>query len=333
MVFVASQIHQEEVRSVGSKSLQKGFAGFVLLVISFLVLAQASPIPPQSGPLEKWCQEVGESLAGLKWGVSPCQGLEWKTGGVSVQGRPLVYAEFGNLKAENSTLIFATVHGDEITPFYVALELAHWLKDREAELVDMKVVVAPLVNPDGFLSRPRTRMNARGVDVNRNFTTEDWSAKALSAWKKRFKSDPRRFPGNAPSSEPETKFQEDLIRKIRPKKILSVHSPLNFLDYDGPSQLTLEKFPTDYAKSCERLKKALNAISGGFYPGSLGNYAGRELGIPTVTLELPSADPKKAALYWKKFSLGIRKMIHFSVPKYESGKLEGVDVSGSRSGG
>ncbi len=303
------------------------------LALFFVSLAQGSKSPSDLGPLEKWCHEVGDSVSALKWTVSSCNGIQWQVGGTSVQGRPLVYAEFGNPKAQNSTLIFATVHGDEVTPLYLALELVYWLKEREKELVNTRVVVAPLVNPDGFLHKPRTRMNARGVDVNRNFTTGDWSKKALLAWRKRFKSDPRRFPGNEPSSEPETKFQEDLIRKIRPTKILSVHSPLNFLDYDGPSQLTLEKFPTDYAKSCEKLKKALNAISGGFFPGSLGNYAGRELGIPTVTLELPSADPKKAAVYWKKFSLGIHKMIQFSVPKYESGKWEGVDVSGGRSGG
>ena len=312
--------------------MQKSIGYFGFLALFLIAVAEASKVSSDLGPMEKWCQEVGDSVSALSWDVSACNGIQWQSGGASVQGRPLVYAEFGNRQAENSTLIFATVHGDEITPLYLALELVHWLKDREKELVNTRVVVAPLVNPDGFLSKPRTRMNARGVDVNRNFMTGDWTKKALSAWKKKFKSDPRRFPGNEPSSEPETKFQEDLIRKIRPKKILSVHSPLNFLDYDGPSQLTLEKFPTDYAKSCEKLKKTLNAISGGFYPGSLGNYAGRELGIPTVTIELPSADPKKASFYWKKFSLGIRKVIQFSVPKYESGQWEGMGGAGARAG-
>ncbi len=333
MVFRSSKRAQKEVRSVRSNRMQRRIVWFSLSVLFFLPLAEGSKLSADPGTLEKWCQEVGDSVSSLHWAVSSCNGIHWQTGGTSVQGRPLVYAEFGNPKAENSTLIFATVHGDEITPLYLALELVHWLKEREKDLVNTRVVVAPLVNPDGFLNKPRTRMNARGVDVNRNFTTGDWTKKALSAWKKRFKSDPRRFPGNEPSSEPETKFQEDLIRKIRPTKILSVHSPLNFLDYDGPTQLTLEKFPTDYAKNCEKLKKTLNAISGGFYPGSLGNYAGRELGIPTVTLELPSADPKKALLYWKKFSLGIRKVILFSVPKYESGKWEGGDAAGARAGG
>jgi protein MpaA len=117
-------------------------------------------------------------------------------------------------------------------------------------------------------------------------------------------------------------FQEDLIRKFKPQKILSVHSPLNFLDYDGPSILTLSKFPLDYTRECDRLRRQLKANSGGFFPGSLGNYAGYELGIPTLTLELPSTDPNKAEAYWKRFSQGIRTMIHFSMPNYAAGALE-----------
>lgn len=333
MVSFSSEEHGNKKLKLRGSVMQSFIRWIGFFCFIFVGVAQANKPASGLGSIEKWCQEVNDSISELKWKMSSCNGIDWKVGGASVQGRPLVYAEFGNPKAENSTLIFSTVHGDEVTPLYIALEMVYWLKEREKEWVDTRVVVAPLVNPDGFFSKPRTRMNARGVDVNRNFTTGDWPSKALSAWKKKFKSDPRRFPGHEPSSEPETKFQEDLIRKIRPTKILSVHSPLNFLDYDGPSQLTLEKFPTDYAKSCEKLKKALNAISGNFYPGSLGNYAGRELGIPTVTLELPSADPRKAALYWKKFSLGIHKMIQFSVPKYESGKLEREEGSGNHKGG
>lgn len=289
---------------------------FVLSVNSF------ASVPPSSPGLKAWCSEMQSSVRNLKWNIDPCDGIDWKVSGSSVQGRSLVYAEFGSDKAENTTLIFSTVHGDEITPLYVAIQLVHWLKDRQSQLENTRVVIAPLVNPDGFFSAKRTRMNARGVDLNRNFATEDWSSRALSSWKVRYKKDPRRFPGNEPRSEPETLFQEDLIRKIRPQKILSIHSPLNYLDYDGPSSLTLSRFPKDYSQVCERLKKSLKAKSSGYFTGSLGNYAGRELGIPTLTLELPSADPRKAESYWKKFSEGISNMIQFTVPSYAARSLE-----------
>ncbi len=278
--------------------------------------------PPPEEPTQKWCAEIRSAILQFKWKLEPCNGIQWQIGGTSIKGRPLVYAEFGDLNAENTTLIFSTVHGDEITPLYLGLQLVHWIKERQNELGKTRVIIAPLVNPDGFFSIPKTRMNARGVDINRNFATQDWPTRALQAWKNRFKSDPRRFPGNHARSEPETLFQEQLIKKVHPQKILSIHSPLNFLDYDGPSKLTLSQFPRDYTRECDRLRKSLNAISGGFFPGSLGNFAGRELGIPTLTLELPSANPREAERYWKQFSHGIRKMIQFSVPDYASRNLK-----------
>lgn len=304
---------------------------YVLSLLVFLIKPNVyASLPAQGhlaqGSIDSWCHEVRAAVSKLNWKLEPCSPkLSWKSLGSSVEGRPLVYIEFGDPHAENTTLIFSTVHGDEITPLYVGLQLVNWIQERLPEL-DQKtrVVIAPLVNPDGFFHSPKTRMNARGVDVNRNFATKDWKERALVSWKKKFRSDPRRFPGHQPGSEPETRFQEALIHQVKPQKILSIHSPLNFLDYDGPSQLTLEQFPSDYAKSCERLKKTLNAISGGYYPGSLGNYAGQELGIPTVTLELPSADPKKAEKYWQQFLRGIKTVIHFSVPKYASTQLESL---------
>lgn len=278
-------------------------------------------VPETKKGVSGWCQETKEAIEKLKWKIDPCEGIAWQIAGTSVSGRPLVFTEFGDGEVSNTTLVFSTVHGDEITPFFIALQLARWAKDREASLKKTRLIIAPMVNPDGFLDLPRSRMNANGVDLNRNFATDDWKSHALQAWRGRFKSDPRRFPGFVPRSEPETHFQEELIRRYSPQKILSIHSPLNFLDYDGPSTMRLSRFPKDYLKECERFKKQVKARSTGYFPGSLGNYAGRELGIPTLTLELPSADPKKAESFWNKFSQGISKMIEYAVPNYTARML------------
>jgi len=96
-------------------------------------------------------------------------------------------------------------------------------------------------------------MNAHGVDCNRNFDTQDWKKEALSSWKRKFKSDKRRFPGYKPDSEPETLFQKALIEKVKPAKIISIHSPLNVLDYDGPDHLKLDRFDEQYVNKCEEL--------------------------------------------------------------------------------
>jgi protein MpaA len=277
----------------------------------------------QKAQIDKWCSDTRAAIQKLHWGIDPCKGpdgelIQWRIGGDSVQGRPLVFAEFGDPSSNNRTLILSAVHGDEITPLYLGIQLAHWLRAHRSEYGKVHVMIAPMVNPDGFFRTPRTRTNAHGVDVNRNFATHDWPNKALKAWKVTYRKDPRRFPGSAPRSEPETVFQEELIRLIKPQKILSVHSPLNHLDYDGPSAISLSKFPRDYVHECLKLRARLKAVSSGFFPGSLGNYAGNELGIPTLTLELPTADPRKAKVYWNNFSKGIKTMIEFEMPSYAS---------------
>jgi protein MpaA len=310
---------ETSIRQIFKSAVAIGMISFVFVVAHADVLPPVSPKAAPSPVSEKntvasWCHDVQNSINAFKWGIEACKDIDWKISGSSVEGRPLVYAEFGKEDAPNVTLIFTAVHGDEITPLYLGIQIAHWVKEHEAELQNSRVVIAPLVNPDGFFHKPRKRTNANGVDVNRNFATKDWSASALRSWKIKFRSDPRRYPGIEPRSEPETVFQEELIKKIRPQKILSIHSPLNHLDYDGPSQLSLNRFSEDYVQECMKLRARMRATTTGFFPGSLGNFAGQELGIPTLTLELPTADARKADAYWKKFREGIKLMIEFTVP-------------------
>lgn len=260
------------------------------------------------------CSELETAFTKYKWGMAkPCEGIAFKSERVSVEKRPLIWAEFGNPASTNRTLVLSMVHPDEITPLYLAFKIVEWIKQNEKELKDFYVVVAPFVNPDGFFRKPPIRMNSRGVDLNRNFDTADWKARALKSWKGALHSNPRRFPGNEPDSEPETHFQRELIEKVKPVKILSIHAPLNVMDYDGPSSLTLDRFPKEYVNECVKLRTRLKARSTGFFPGSLGNFAGQERGIPTITLELPTANPGKAESYWEKFKTGVRSMIEHRI--------------------
>jgi protein MpaA len=263
----------------------------------------------------RFCEQMTQAYADFKWPPFVCPKQAPKVGGKSVEERPILYWEFGNPQATNTTLVFSMVHGDEVTPLYVGLKTLEWMEQHAEKLKDARVVIAPLINPDGYFKSPRTRTNARGVDVNRNFNTSDWKASALLAWKNQYKSNPRRYPGPTAHSEPETVFQTYLIEEFKPQKILSIHAPLGFMDYDGPNTLALSRFPKEYVKRALELKKRLKAVSGGFFPGSLGNYAGQERGIPTFTLELPTADPKRAQRYWNEFRRGIETMVKYEVPK------------------
>ncbi len=292
-----------------------------LMTYLFLIWANWI-IPAQAQLIEKTipelCSTLEKAFIKRKWGHEACSlaGDEsiWKIGGTSVKGRPLIYAVFGDEKATNTTLIFSMVHSDEITPLYLGFQIASWAKENISKLSKTKLVIAPFINPDGFLVVPKTRTNDHGVDCNRNFDTKDWHSDAIKAWKSKFHSDKRRFPGKKPNSEPETLFQKMLIEKYNPNKILSIHSPLNMVDYDGPDHLKLNEFSRDYVRKCEELRKKVNANSSGYFPGSLGNYSGRELGIPTVTLELPTAQAEKAIQYWEQFKKGIFTMVSYQVP-------------------
>ena len=267
------------------------------------------------------CSALDQAFQKRKWGKTSCalagdQSI-WQVGGTTTKGRPLMYAVFGDEKATNTTLIFSMVHGDEITPLYLGFQIAAWAKENMLSHPDAKLIIAPLVNPDGFMGLPKSRTNARGVDCNRNFATQDWNRDALKAWKQKFHSEKRRFPGNKANSEPETLFQKMLVEKFNPKKIVSIHSPLNMIDYDGPDHLKLSDLSKEYVQKCEELRKKIKASSTGFFPGSLGNYTGQELGIPTITLELPTARAEKAEEYWKQLKKGIVTVVTHIVPPKE----------------
>jgi protein MpaA len=270
--------------------------------------------------LASMCAALDGAYKKRSWGKDPCNQIEWIEGGKSVKGRPLIYADFGPKDSKNVTLILSMVHGDEITPLYIGFEMAAWAKKEMSRYPQARLIIAPLVNPDGFLDYPKTRVNANGVDCNRNFATADWEKDALKSWKKKFASNPRRFPGHKPDSEPETLFQKMLIEKFKPNKIVSVHSPLNVIDYDGPDHLKLAEFNDEYIKKCQELRIAVKAQSTGFFPGSLGNYSGVELGIPTITLELPTAEFQHAKKYWNLWKSGMELVVRHEVPEKEPKK-------------
>ena len=70
-----------------------------------------------------------------------------------------------------------------------------------------------------------------------------------------------------------------VLRDFEPQRILAVHSPLHCINYDGPAERLARRMAT---ASGYPLRASIG------YPttGSLGSYAGLDLAIPTITLEL-----------------------------------------------
>jgi hypothetical protein len=195
----------------------------------------------------------------------------------SVRGRPLLVRDVKPDDARLRVLVVGGIHGDELSSASMAF---HWIKLATVPPADTPNPVhwrfIPALNPDGLMASPPQRVNANGVDLNRNFPTPNWARDAVPYWEKRTRKDPRRWPGRAPLSEPEARYLHDQMDSFKPNLIVSIHAPYGVLDFDGPS-VPPSKLGRLY----------LDQV--GIFPGSLGNYGGVHKGVPVVTIELPNA--------------------------------------------
>jgi protein MpaA len=192
--------------------------------------------------------------------------------GTSLEGAPLtVYLpETGSAEI----VILASIHGDEAETTVVVSEAL-----RCVPRGDLNVAVILCANPDGMLRG--TRGNSRGVDLNRNFPTSNWSPDPV--FYKTRANDARDIalsPGAEPASEPETRALLSLLKRLNPRAIVSLHSALACVDDAGASHLGRQ-----LAARCSL--PFLTEI-GYPTPGSMGTWAG-EQGVNLVTLELEDA--------------------------------------------
>jgi len=191
-------------------------------------------------------------------------------------GEPIFHMDYNSKKiSPKKILVLSLIHGDEKQ----AGELARFWLERLSKLEARNSWrIIPIANPDGV--NKNTRTNAKGVDLNRNFPTLDWSKDSIKYWEKFAQKSPRRFPGAGPASEPETKCYLKHFEDYRPDFVVSIHTPLNVLDFDGPKLKTKPRFEYLPWKSL------------GTFPGSLGKYLWVEKGTPVLTTELKNSLPK-----------------------------------------
>jgi protein MpaA len=128
--------------------------------------------------------------------------------------------------------------------------------------------VVPALNIDGVLRS--TRVNARGVDLNRNMATNDWSPEVAT---------PRYHPGPSANSEPETLALVNWLLEHKPCFILSMHSWKPLLNVNGACLREAEVIAkwTGYA-----IQESIGYPT----PGCLGTYCGLERDMPTLTYEI-----------------------------------------------
>lgn len=184
--------------------------------------------------------------------------------GKSSLGLPLVAHEFPG--DGPSVLLMGGIHGDEYEGVVAADGLLESLL--QSNPYRLKITVVPRANPDGVLMR--TRGNGRGVDLNRNLPTKDWSPEIKT---------PRYHPGPSAGSEPENRALMALLEEIKPALVISLHSWNPVLNVNG-----------DCRAEAEVLSQAtgykIDDDIGYPTPGCLGTYAGLERGWPTLTYEI-----------------------------------------------
>lgn len=128
--------------------------------------------------------------------------------GQSVQGRPITARRIGDPSSARKVLVVGAIHGDEGAGRAIVRALA---SEGAAGAADIWLVST--VNPDG--SRRGTRTNARGVDLNRNFS-RGWRANAGGRLD---------YAGRRPFSEPESRAVRRLVLRLRPRVTISFHQP------------------------------------------------------------------------------------------------------------
>ena len=127
------------------------------------------------------------------------------TVGHSVRGRPIHMREYGVQETSRRVLVFGCIHGTECA----ASHIPRFVHGRR---IPGSVFYVPNLNPDGLAAG--SRLNGRGVDLNRNFP---------ASWEPIGRRWDLQYSGPRPFSEPETRLAARLIRAIHPDVTIWFH--------------------------------------------------------------------------------------------------------------
>jgi murein peptide amidase A len=197
----------------------------------------------------------------------------WTTIGHSVRDRAIKAIVFGS--GSFRVLFIGGTHGNEYGTG-VAKAFARWLLAHPAQIPDgVQIHIIRCQNPDGLWSW--TRGNARGVDLNRNYPTSNWSSRL----------DPRDpsgmmglTGGSRPGSEPETRAVLRYLKKGF-ARVVGLHSTAGLIDWNG----------TGGRRIARRMSRLCGLPLGhlgyqAYIHGSLGQFFPQRYHHPTITVEL-----------------------------------------------
>jgi murein peptide amidase A len=185
--------------------------------------------------------------------------------GHSVDGRPIPVIERGDPNAPARILVVGCIHGNEPAGIAVVRRL-----ERLPVPAGVELILVPTLNPDGLAAR--TRQNAHGVDLNRQFPW-DWARSARGVF----------YSGPRPLSEPESRFAFRLIRQVRPTVSIWYHQHLTLVVREPRGNLRLER------RYAERVGLPLKWL--GRFHGSVASWENASFpGTSAFVVELPAGE-------------------------------------------
>ncbi|TMK80093.1 MAG: murein peptide amidase A [Actinobacteria bacterium] len=184
--------------------------------------------------------------------------------GDSVQERPIRLFEHGDPDAPHRILVVGCIHGDEPAGIAIAERLEGMTVPKE---IDLWVITSS--NPDGVAQRTRT--NADGVDLNRNFP---WR------WRPIGRQGDRHYSGPRPLSEPESRLLAREIERLRPEITIWFHQPFGVVDQSGGDVAIERRFASLAGLPLQRLPR---------YPGGVTDWQNARFpGTTSFVVELPA---------------------------------------------
>jgi len=158
--------------------------------------------------------------------------------GMSALGRPIVAVHVQD-SPHRPVIAIGSIHGDETMGLKVIERLLNVAEIPE----DLNLWVISTVNPDGLALG--TRGNANGVDLNRNFATDDWRIVGRGTEK---------YSGEKAASETETRAVQEFLIEQKPLLVVWWHQYGQYVDdqrtvadYDLIKQFSeLTDFPIKY---------------------------------------------------------------------------------------
>ncbi len=132
--------------------------------------------------------------------------------GYSTKGRSIYGYEIG--RGKETVFLFGAIHGDEKNTADLLNKFVEEVRANPESISDSKkLVVIPIVNPDGYYERS-DNLNVNGVNLNRNFDAKEWKPyeqEGVSA-------------GSKPFSEDESIALKQTVERYRPEVMIAFHS-------------------------------------------------------------------------------------------------------------